>query len=137
VHLTCASLWVGGLLYALRTLRGWGAAQAGVALLGLYARVAAVLLAAITATGVGSSLRRMPPDTVLAQLTETAYGRALLAKVVLVAAVAALALWARFRLRRAADPLTACSPARAEVVALGVVVALSGLLTALPVPIRW
>lgn len=137
VHLTCASLWVGGLLYALRTLRGWGAAQAGVALLGLYARVAAVLLAAITATGVWSSLRRMPPDTVLAQLTETAYGRALLAKVVLVAAVAALALWARFRLRRAADPLTACSPARAEVVALGVVVALSGLLTALPVPIRW
>ncbi|MFJ8540159.1 CopD family protein [Streptomyces sp. NPDC093591] len=137
VHLACASLWVGGLLHALRTLRGWGGAQAGAALLGLYARVAAVLLAAITATGVCSSLRRMPSDTILAQLTETAYGRALLAKVLLVAAVAALALWARIRLGRAADPLTACSPARAEVVALGVVVALSGLLTALPVPIRW
>ncbi|MGN9762665.1 CopD family protein [Streptomyces sp. SD31] len=137
VHLACASLWVGGLLHALRTLRGWGGAQAGAALLGLYARVAAVLLAAITATGVCSSLRRMPSDTILAQLTETAYGRALLAKVILVAAVAALALWARIGLGRAADPLTACSPARAEVVALGVVVALSGLLTALPVPIRW
>ncbi|KOG19787.1 CopD family protein [Streptomyces viridochromogenes] len=137
VHLTCATLWAGGLLHALRTLRGWGVREAGTALLGLYARVAAVLLAAITATGVGSSLRRMPSETILEQLTGTAYGRALLAKMLLMAAVAALALWARIRLRRAADPLTACSPARAEVVVLGVVVAVSGLLTALPVPIRW
>jgi putative copper export protein len=137
VHLTCASLWVGGLLYALRTLQRWRGAEAGPALLGLYARVAAVLLAAITATGVCSSLRRMPPGTIAEQLTDTAYGRVLLAKVVLVAAVAALALWARIRLSRAPDPLEACAPARAEVVALGVVVAVSGLLTALPVPIRW
>ncbi|MDN3021201.1 CopD family protein [Streptomyces sp. S.PB5] len=216
VHLTCAALWVGGLLHVLRTLRGWGAgrvsgagvarggpvagagteragpaagtepdpgaagaergearaeaeatggaagtevgaargvpggttadgglrpvaapAQASAALLGLYARVAAVLLAVITATGVWSTLRRMPQETVLDQLTSTAYGRVLLAKVLLVAAVAVLALWARIRLRRAPDPLTACSPARAEVVALGVVVVVSGLLTALPVPIRW
>ncbi len=140
VHLTCAALWVGGLLHALRTLRLWHGRYdtgAGAALLGLYARVAAVLLAAITATGVWSSLRRMPPGTIVEQLTTTAYGRALLAKVLLVAAVAALALWARSRLRRAADPLSACAPARAEVVALGLVVAVSGLLTALPVPIRW
>ncbi|MFJ2235270.1 CopD family protein [Streptomyces sp. NPDC087859] len=137
VHLTCAALWVGGLLYALRTLRRWGPTDAGAALLGRYARVAVVLLAVITATGVCSTLRRMPPGTVLHQLTATAFGRVLLAKVLLVAVVAALALWARFRLRRAPDPLTACSPARAEVVALGVVVVVSGLLTALPVPIRW
>ncbi|MET9969959.1 CopD family protein, partial [Streptomyces sp. NPDC006356] len=137
VHLTCATLWVGGLLHTLRTLRGWGVRETGTALLGLYARVAAVLLAAITATGVWSSLRRMPSDTILQQLTETAYGRALLAKALLMVAVAGLALWARFRLRRAADPVTACAPARAEVVALGVVVTVSGLLTALPVPIRW
>ncbi|RSS86496.1 hypothetical protein EF919_36405 [Streptomyces sp. WAC02707] len=137
VHLTCASLWVGGLLYALRTLRTWRETAAGPALLGLYARVAAVLLAAITATGVCSSLRRMPPGTIADQLTDTAYGRVLLAKVILMVAVAALALWARIRLGRAADPLTACVPARAEVAALGFVVAVSGLLTALPVPIRW
>ncbi|MCD7437964.1 CopD family protein [Streptomyces lincolnensis] len=138
VHLTCASLWTGGLVYALRTLRHWRSSPtAGAALLGLYARVAAVLLAVITATGVWSSLRRMPSGTILEQLTATAYGRALLAKVLLVAAVAALALWARIRLGRAADPLSACSPARAEVVALGMVVAVSGLLTALPLPIRW
>ncbi|MGV9844257.1 copper resistance D family protein [Streptomyces sp. NA02536] len=137
VHLVCASLWAGGLLHVLRTLRRWPRGEAAVALLGRYARVAAVLLVAITATGVGSSLRRMPPETVLEQLTDTAYGRVLLAKVVLMAGVAALALWSRIRLARAADPLTACSPARAEVYALGAVVAVSGLLTALPVPIRW
>ncbi|MEU8864345.1 CopD family protein [Streptomyces umbrinus] len=139
VHVTCAALWAGGLLYVLRTLHRWRntAPGEGVALLGLYARVAAVLLAAITATGVWSTLRRMPPGTVLEQLTTTAYGRTLLAKVLLVAAVAALALWARHRLHRAADPLTAYSPARAEVVVLGVVVAVSAVLTAVPVPIRW
>ncbi|MFJ5778499.1 CopD family protein [Streptomyces sp. NPDC093094] len=137
VHLTCASLWVGGLVYALRLLRLWGVPQAGAALLGRYARAAALLLAAVTATGVCSTLRRMPAETVLEQLTTTAYGRALLAKVLLMAVVAGLALWARIRLRRAADPLTACVPARGEVAVLGLVVAVSGLLTALPVPIRW
>lgn len=137
VHLTCASMWVGGLVYTLRTIARWRVTEAGSALLGLYARVAAVLLAALTATGIGSSLRRMPPETIMEQLTETAYGRVLLAKVLLMAGVAALALWARIRLARAADPLSACSPARAEVFVLGLVVAVSGLLTALPVPIRW
>ncbi|MGQ4385306.1 CopD family protein [Streptomyces sp. SAS_270] len=137
VHVTCAALWAGGLLYVLRMLRKWRGGRAGAALLGLYARVAVVLLAAITATGLWSALRRMPPSTVVDQLTTTAYGRTLLAKVLLVAAVAVLALWARVRLRRAPDPLSACSPARAEVVALGLVVAVSALLTALPLPIRW
>ncbi|MFE9447439.1 CopD family protein [Streptomyces sp. NPDC006739] len=137
VHLTCAALWVGGLLSALRTLGRWRSDAAGAGLLGLYARVAAVLLAAITASGAWSSLRRMPPGTVLDQLTTTAYGRTVLAKVVLVGAVTVLALCARRRLRRAADPLSACVPARVEVLALGLVVAVSGLLTALPLPIRW
>ncbi|WP_369388423.1 CopD family protein [Streptomyces sp. CG1] len=137
VHLTCAALWTGGLLHALRLLGLWRGDRAGAALLGRYARVAAVLLAAITATGVCSALRRMPPATILDQLTTTAYGRTLLAKVILVAAVALLALWARIRLSRAADPLTAYTPARAEVIALGAVIAASGLLTALPLPIRW
>ncbi|WP_189783764.1 CopD family protein [Streptomyces capitiformicae] len=139
-HLTCAALWAGGLLHVLRTLRtrAWRTATgAGAALLGLYARVAVVLLAGVTATGVWSTLRRMPPGTVLDQLTDTAYGRTLLAKVLLVAAVATLALWARLRLRHADDPLGTCTPARAEVAVLGIVVAVSALLTALPVPIRW
>lgn len=140
VHVICAALWVGGLLYVLRMLRMLrrsGPTETGVALLGLYARVAAVLFAVLTATGTWSALRRMPPGTLLDQLTTTAYGRTLLAKLLLVVAVAVLALWARLRLRRATDPLSACSPARAEVLALGVVVVVSGVLTALPLPIRW
>lgn len=148
VHLTCAALWTGGLWQVLRVLRRWRglsapgtAARTGegarAALLGLYARVAAVLLAVLAATGVCSALRRMPLDTVLDQLVTTAYGRTLLAKVLLMAVVAVLALSARLRLSRTADPLTACTPARAEVAALGVVVAVSALLTALPLPIRW
>ncbi|MFC5957537.1 CopD family protein [Streptomyces pratens] len=137
IHLVCASLWVGGLLYVLRTMRAWRGSAAGAVLLGLYARVAAVLLVAITATGVCSSLRRMPPGSILEQLTDTAYGRVLLAKVILMAGVAALALWARIRLARAADPLSARAPARAEAYVLALLVAVSGLLTALPVPIRW
>ncbi|MET8474887.1 CopD family protein [Streptomyces sp. NPDC006422] len=139
IHLTCAALWVGGLVYVLRTTHAWrtSAPEAGTALLGRYARVAALLLAAITATGVCSTLRRMPPGTVVDQLTTTAYGRALLAKVLLVAVVAGLALAARLRLRRAEGRERAYAPARAEVVVLAVVVAVSAALTALPVPIRW
>ncbi|WUK26912.1 hypothetical protein OHT17_36930 [Streptomyces sp. NBC_00371] len=138
VHLTCAALWVGGLLHVLRTLRLWRttAPEAGAALLGLYARVAAVLLAALTATGVCSTLRRMPVGTVLDQLVTTAYGRTLLAKVILVAAVSVFALAARGRLRHGGLG-AAYVPARAEVAALGVVVAVSAVLTALPLPIRW
>ncbi|WP_316742295.1 CopD family protein [Streptomyces sp. MK7] len=136
-HLVCGALWAGGLLHTLRTLRRRRGTEAAAALLGRYARGAAVLLAAVTATGVCSTLRRMPPETVLHQLTATAYGRTLLAKVILVAGVVLLALWARLRLRRAPDPLTACTPARAEIAGLAVVVMVSGLLTALPPPTRW
>ncbi|MFE0103022.1 CopD family protein [Streptomyces sp. NPDC059009] len=139
VHLTSGALWAGGLLYVLRTLRRWrqSAPEAAAGVLGLYARVAAVLFAAITATGVCSSLRRMPPGTILDQLTETAYGRVLVAKLLFVVAVAVLAVLARRRLRGGGDRLTAYSPARGEVIALGVVVAVSALLTAVPLPIRW
>ncbi|MFH0180105.1 CopD family protein [Streptomyces cacaoi] len=136
VHLTCSALWAGGLLNVLRTLRRWDDTEAGAALLGLYARVAAVLFAGVTATGLCSSLRRMPSEAALDQLTTTAYGRVLLAKVLVVGAVALLAVWARTRLRRAPDPLAACSPARVEIATLGVVVAVSGLLTALPLPLK-
>ncbi|MER5492723.1 CopD family protein [Streptomyces sp. NPDC002490] len=148
VHLTCASLWVGGLVYAVRVGWQWRATApaAGAALLAEYARVAAGCLVGVTATGLVSTLRRMPPDTLLDQLRTTAYGRVLFAKVLLMVVVAVLALVARQRLRRVArrrrrarpgDPLAAFAPARAEVAVLGLVVAVSALLTAVPVPIRW
>ncbi|NBE54893.1 hypothetical protein GUY60_26405 [Streptomyces sp. YC537] len=134
VHLTCAALWAGGLLQVLRTMRAWRTRPtAGAALLGLYARVAAVLFAGVTVTGICSALRRLPLESVLS----TGYGRVLIAKLLLVAVIAALAVAARVRLRRSPDPYAAIVPARVEVLVLAVVVAVSALLTAVPAPIWW
>ncbi|WP_241518962.1 CopD family protein [Streptomyces sp. CB03238] len=125
VHLTAASLWVGGLLYALRTTRLRGGAAREV--LVRYARLAGWLYVALAATGTCSTLRRLPADVVFS----TAYGRVLIAKLALVAVASALALAARRRLRRGGD---ATRPARAEVAALAGVVLVSAVLTVVPDP---
>lgn len=128
VHVTAASLWTGGLLYVLRTswLRRADPAAAR-AVLARYARLAVWLFAALAATGTLSTVRRLPADVVLT----TAYGRVLIAKLVLVAVVSALALTARHRLRHDRD---AGPPARAELALLAVVVVLSAILTVVPDP---
>ncbi|MFJ2116311.1 CopD family protein, partial [Streptomyces sp. NPDC087850] len=126
VHLTAASLWTGGLLYVLRTVRLRRGDPAGRPL-ARYARLAGWLFAALVATGTVSTIRRLPADVVFG----TAYGRVLIAKLLLVGVVSALALAARARLRRGADPGRA---ARAELAVLGVVVLLSAILTVVPDP---
>ncbi|WP_407706543.1 copper resistance D family protein [Streptomyces scopuliridis] len=128
VHLTAASLWTGGLLYVLRTMwlrRGDPAGAREV--LARYARLAGWLFAALAATGTLSTLRRLPADVVFS----TAYGRVLIAKLLLVSVVSGLALTARHRLRRGAD---AGPPARAELAVLAVIVLLSAILTVVPDP---
>ncbi|MFE2598188.1 CopD family protein [Streptomyces sp. NPDC059396] len=128
VHLTAASLWTGSLLYVLRTLRLRRGDPAGArAVLVRYARLAVWPFVALAATGTVSTLRRLPADVVLT----TAYGRVLIAKLVLVAVVSALALTARRRLRHGRDPT---APARAELALLAVVVLLSAILTVVPDP---
>ncbi|MFJ7997697.1 CopD family protein [Streptomyces sp. NPDC096310] len=128
VHLTAASLWTGGLLYVLRAMRLRRGDPAGAReLLARYARHAGRLLAALAATGTLSTLRRLPVDVVLT----SAYGRVLIAKLVLVAVVCALALAARIRLRRGGD---AGRPARAELAVLALVVLVSAVLTVVPDP---
>nr|WTA00636.1 CopD family protein [Streptomyces sp. NBC_00857] len=128
VHLTAASLWTGSLLYILRTM--WlrrddptGARQ----VLARYARIAGWLFAALAATGTISALRRLPVDVVFT----TAYGRVLIAKLILIALVSGLALTARRRLRGGGDAVT---PARGELAVLAVVVLLSAVLTVVPDP---
>ncbi|MFH9424492.1 CopD family protein [Streptomyces sp. NPDC017529] len=132
VHLTATALWAGGLVHVLRTRWRWRHdAVARRELLVRYARPAALLFAAIAVTGVCSTLRRLP----LGETFGTAYGRVLVAKLVLVLVVAGLALAARRRLRReTAVPGAATGPARAEVVALAAVVVVSAVLTAVPLP---
>ncbi|OKK06647.1 copper resistance protein CopD [Streptomyces sp. CB03234] len=124
VHLTAASLWVGGLWYVLRTmwLRGGGRD-----VLARYARLAGWLYAALAVTGTCSTLRRLPAEVVFT----TAYGRVLIVKLVLVAVASALAVSARRRLRRGGD---ATAPARTELAVLAGVVLVSAVLTVVPDP---
>ncbi|MBB1245619.1 CopD family protein [Streptomyces durbertensis] len=132
VHLTCAALWTGGLLHVLRTARRWhDRPAAAAALLGRYSRLALLLFALITATGLVSTARRLPLENVLG----TAYGRVLVAKLLLVAVAVALAFTARRRLRLSPRNPAVLAPARAELLVLVLAVALSALLTAVPVPV--
>ncbi|WP_019547028.1 CopD family protein [Streptomyces sulphureus] len=131
VHLTAATVWTGGLLCVLHTMHAWrrepGPARV---LLQRYTRVAAVAFTAVVVTGTFSTLRRLPLD----RLLDSAYGRTFLIKLALIAAVALLAFFARRRLRRlrGADP--ARGPVRAELALLAGVMAVSAVLTAVPVP---
>ncbi|WP_329381255.1 CopD family protein [Streptomyces sp. NBC_01716] len=128
VHLTVASLWAGGLCHVLRTtwLRRAAPADAR-AVLARYARGAVWLLVVLAATGTLSTLRRLPADVVVT----SAYGRVLIAKLVLVAVASALALAARRRLRRSRDAHVA---ARVELAVLAAVVLVSAVLTVVPDP---
>ncbi|MEW1724510.1 CopD family protein [Streptomyces sp. NPDC093109] len=129
VHLSAAALWCGGLLHVLRTMWLRRADPPGArAVLARYARLAGRLLAALVATGTVSTLRRLPVDTVLT----TAYGRVLIAKLLLVAVAAGLALAARGRLRAARTDPTA--PAHVELAVLALVLLLSAILTVVPDP---
>ncbi|WP_190125385.1 CopD family protein [Streptomyces inusitatus] len=129
VHLPAASLWAGGLLHALRLmwLRRADRADA-LAVLVRYARPAAWLLALLALTGTASTLRKLPPDAVLT----SAYGRVLIAKLLLVGLACALALLARHRMRR--GRLDAQIPARAELAVLALIVVVSAILTVVPDP---
>lgn len=131
VHLTAASLWAGGLCHVLRTmwLRRGDPADAR-AVLTRYARGALWLLLVLAATGTLSTLRRLPADVVVT----SAYGRVLIAKLVLVAVASALALVARRRLLRGRDAHRAARAARVELAVLAAVVLLSAVLTVVPDP---
>ncbi|MEU3745345.1 MULTISPECIES: CopD family protein [Streptomyces] len=124
VHLTGASLWLGTLLYVLRTMK---LRRGGRDVLLRYARMAAVVYAALAVTGTASTLRRLPLDAVLT----TAYGRILLVKLLIFGGVSLLALAARSRMLSGG---AAEAPARIEAAALMVVMVVSALLTVVPDP---
>ena len=131
LHLSAATLWTGMLVHILRTLIHWRhdrdlAREA----LAAYARTAVWLFTAVILTGFGSALILVPLESLLT----TDYGRILLLKSGLVAAVAGLALAARFLLRRQSALEKIRRPVRAEAATLFAVLIASSVLTVLPVP---
>jgi copper transport protein len=107
VHLGAAAIWLGGLLClgvvlraAPRALPGRAGAELAAAALRRFSRVAVGAVAVIAATGLARALGELDAP---AQLWATPYGRSLLAKTLLLAPVAVLAL----RNRRAIAALAA------------------------------
>jgi copper transport protein len=133
VHVLAAAVWVGALVHVVRTGYAWRARRGqGWLLAWDYARLAAALFGAVAVTGLVATVAVLPSA---GALTRSGYGRVLLAKLALVAAVGALALLARRRFRRAPAPEAGVppgGPARAEVGALVGVLGVTALLVSLP-----
>jgi copper transport protein len=136
-HVFPAILWAGMLVYAIRAALAWRAdADAASGIVRLYATAAAWLFALVVLTGVISALVVLPLGSLGSALTTT-YGLFLVAKVVLVAVAAGLAMAGRAWLRRHPGP--GAGPAlatRLEVAALAAVLLVTGVLTVLTPPAR-
>jgi copper transport protein len=133
-HLFPAVLWAGMLFYALRAAIAWHADPAAAhGIVRLYAMAAAWLFAVVVVTGVISALVLVPLGSVLT----TAYGLFLVAKTAVVCVAAGLALAGRAWLRRQPDTERGLALAtKLEIVALAVVIAITGILTVLTPPAR-
>jgi copper transport protein len=133
-HLLPALLWAGMLAYVLRAAVAWRSEPAAVTgLIRLYGNAAAWLFSVVMVTGIVQALLLVPLGSVLT----TAYGLFLVAKAAVVAVVAGLAIAGRVWLRR--HPRPGAGPAlatRLEVVALAVVLIITGILTVITPPAR-
>lgn len=137
VHLLAAAVWVGALVHVLRVAyaarrRGLRAAP----IVAAYARLAIWLFLAVVVSGTLSAVLLIPGGTWEHSLFGTGYGLSLVVKLVMVAAIAALAVAARRDLRARPDRAQPGAAARYEAVGLVVVLGMSGLLTALAPPVR-
>jgi len=130
-HLFPAVLWAGMLCYALRAAIAWRAYPAAAhGIVTLYATAAAWLFAVVLITGVISALVLVP----LGSLLTTSYGLFLVAKAAVVCVAAGLAMAGRMWLRRPAAGGGPALATKLEVAALAVVIAITGILTALTPP---
>lgn len=136
VHLTAVAIWAGALVYVVRVgiaLRRRG--DKATPVVRAYARMALALFLIVTLTGTLAAMTIIPLDDVAGALFDTSYGRWLLIKLSFVLLVAALATWARLHLRRRPEAAQPAISARAELVAIAGVVAISSVLTVLAPPI--
>ena len=120
VHILSAAMWAGGIvaLVTLRPSEGWGGAEART-LLERFGRVAAIAFAVTALTGVVRASEQLND---VSDLWTTPYGAVLAVKLAGVLAMLALSAW-----WRRGRPM-----ARAEVVAVSVVVAATAVLAAFP-----
>jgi copper transport protein len=134
LHLAAGAVWWGGLIGLVLVLAPGGdtSAERAAGTLVRFSAVAAWVLLALVATGTALAWRTL--GTVDA-LVGTGYGRVLLAKITLVALVALLAAWNRWRLLprfadrgRAPERLLLRRTVTVESSVLAVVVALTGVL---------
>jgi hypothetical protein len=86
VHFTAIGVWLGGLFWLLRGLRGCGSTERSAAV-ARFARVVTAMLVAVLTTGLA---RAFSEAGSIGALTDTGYGMALLIKVSLVGALVAL-----------------------------------------------
>lgn len=94
-HLLGGSVWLGGLLAMLVFLHGRPQKTEMRAALGRFSSLAVVAVGVIAITGTGMAVLVLDSPSAL---VATTYGRMLLVKVMVVAAVVALAAWVRWRL---------------------------------------
>ena len=98
LHLLAGALWLGGLVHALRLAAAWRAKSLAVHVaFSTYARTALILFALVALSGTLSALVLLPT---LEDWTDTTYGRVLLVKLAVFAAVLLAAVVARRRLMR-------------------------------------
>ena len=129
IHLIAGAVWFGALLHVVRAAYRWrGIPGLPREIWTAYARLAAKLFVVVVVSGSAMAALLVP----FSSLTSTDYGRALLLKVVLVAAVAALAIVGRRALRRA--PGRSVRLARTEVGGLAMVLVLAALLVSTATP---
>lgn len=140
VHTATAGLWVGGLLglaVVLRARRGTRDAVGGARAVGRFSTLAGLAIAALIPTGTVLGIVEVGS---VSGLVGSGYGRALLAKVTLVAGVVAVGAYNRWRLVPAITRNTPASWSRLartvrwELVGLLGVVVATGLLTRLAPP---
>jgi len=133
VHVSAGALWIGAVvLLALAVSRRTDRAADVEALAVRVGRVALASLGVVAAAGLAQAAVLIDSP---ASLITTAYGTALVAKVVLVAGAVAAAGAARRRARRAGGWQGARRALHAEVALLGAAVIVTGALVTLPPPV--
>jgi copper transport protein len=133
-HLLPAIIWVGMLFYTVRAAIAWRSDPVAMrSLISLYASAAAWLFPIVVVTGLIAALVLVPVHSLLT----TTYGAFLIAKGVIVAVVAGLAIAGQRWLRRpAAAGVGPALVTRLELASLGVVLLVTGVLTVMTPPAK-